>query len=510
MTPVSVWPQDAYNQTLIERVHPPNWINPTPQTRYDLVVIGAGTAGLVVAAGAAGLGIGLKIALIEKHLFGGDCLNFGCVPSKTLIRSARAIAEVLQAQTLGIEVKNIQVNFAQVMERLRKIRSEISHQDSVQRFQALGIDVFLGTAHFLEPSKIAVNDQVLTYRKAVIATGARASYPPIPGLDKTEFFTNETIFSLTELPARLAVIGGGPIGCELAQAFQRLGSQVTLFHRHASLLNRETCAAAELLQTQFSKEGIKLILKSQINSVEQTTQGKVLHYQTDSLSDTITVDALLVCTGRSPNIEGLNLEKVGVKGNPQKGIIVNDYLQTTNPHIYAAGDVCLTEKFTHAADASARIVIKNSLFSPWGWGKAKVINLILPRVTYTDPEIAQVGLTLEQAQSQNPSVQEIRIPLTAVDRGITDGATAGFIQIVYPMGADRILGATIVAKNAGEMLSTITLAMTQKLGLNALAQMIYPYPTQAEMIKKAADTYRKTLLTTQIRKILQLLNQFSG
>lgn len=508
MTPVTVLPQDAYNQTLLERVHPPDWINLTPQARYDLVVIGAGTAGLVVSAGAAGLGIGLKIALIEKHLFGGDCLNFGCVPSKTLIRSARAIAEIHQAQTLGIEVPEIQVNFAQVMERLRKIRAEISHQDSVQRFQALGIDVFLGSAHFLEPSKIAVNDQILTYRKAVIATGARASHPPIPGLENTEFFTNETIFSLTELPARLAVIGGGPIGCELAQAFQRLGSQVTLFHRHADVLNRETLAAAELLQNQLSQEGVNLILQSQIHLVEQTSQGKILHYQTDSFAGTITVSAILVCTGRSPNLENLNLEKVGVKWD-KKGIIVNDYLQTKNPKIYAAGDVCLSQKFTHAADASARIVIKNSLFSPWGWGKAKVSNLLIPRVTYTDPEIAQVGLTLEQAQGQYPSVQAMTIPLTAIDRGITDGTTAGFMQVVYATGSDQILGATLVAKNAGDLISTITLAMTQNLGLNALAQMIYPYPTQAEIIKKAADTYRKTLLTPQIRKILRLLTQFS-
>jgi len=350
-------PIDTYNQQLLAQVHPADWVNPTPAEVYDLVVIGAGTAGLVVAAGAAGLGVGLKVALIEKHLMGGDCLNVGCVPSKCLIRSSRVAAQMRDSDRFGITAPaEVAVDFAAVMARMRQIRAGISHHDSATRFQALGVDVFLGSGQFRSDRQIQVDDTILTFKKAVIATGARASRPAVPGLAEAGFLTNETVFSLTERPDRLAVLGGGPIGCELAQAFHRLGSRVTLLHKNAHLLDKEDPEAAAIVQQTFAQEGMHLVLNSKLERVEQTAQGKVLHFTTNGQPDTVTVDEILIGAGRSPNVEGLNLETVGVEYDA-RGVKVNDYLQTSNPRIYAAGHICMDWKFTHAADAAARIVI---------------------------------------------------------------------------------------------------------------------------------------------------------
>jgi len=508
--PVTVLPMDEYNQQLVASVHPSDWVNPEPQNDYDLVVIGAGTAGLVVAAGVAGLGIGLRVALVEKKLLGGDCLNFGCVPSKCLIRSGRVLGEVSRAKSLGITISDAIVDFPLVMKRMRKVRSQISDHDSVQRFQSLGIDVFLGEAHFLENKAIAVTEKILKYKKAVIATGARALHPEISGLEEVGFLTNETVFSLTELPKHFAIIGGGPIGCELAQTFHRLGSQIILFHNHSQLLNKEDKDAADIIQNIFIKEGIQLILESQIERVEKTSEGKIIHYTHQGKSDFIIVDEILVGTGRSPNMEGLNLEAVGVEYNQRVGIKVNDYLQTTNPNIYGAGDVCMNWKFTHAADAAGRIVIKNIFFSPLGWGRSKLSELIMPWVTYTDPEIAQVGLYAAEAQAKGLEVKTITIPFNTVDRALTDGEIEGFVKILHKKGSDEILGATIVASHAGEMISEITTAIANKIGLSQLSGVIHSYPTQAEAIKKAADAYRRTLLTPKAKIFLRLLAKFSG
>lgn len=506
------------DQALLSHVHPPDWINPPPQNPYDLVVLGAGTAGLVVAAGAAGLGIGLKIALVEKHWLGGDCLNFGCVPSKALIRAARVLGEIERSPSLGITLATEpEINFAAVMERMQKVRAEMSHQDSASRFQNLGVDVFFGSAHFLNNSvnhspnhsAIAVGETILEYKKAVIATGARAKAPDILGLAAAGFLTNETVFSLTQLPSRLALIGGGPIGCELAQTFQRLGSQVILFHSQDQLLNKEDRDAALIIQSIFSQAGIQLHLNTQIERVEKIANGKVIYYRDQNQLETITVDEILVGIGRTPNVEGLNLEAVGVEYDQKIGVKVNDYLQTTNPNIYAAGDICLSQKFTHAADATARIVIKNMLFSPFNLGREKLSNLIIPRVTYTDPEIAQVGLSEVDAGQQKINIDTIKISLEVVDRAIIDGETEGFIKIVLAKGSDRILGATIVARHGGELISEITTAIAAKWGLNQLAKVIHPYPTQSEMIKKAADAYRRTKLTPRTQMLLKFLSKFS-
>jgi pyruvate/2-oxoglutarate dehydrogenase complex dihydrolipoamide dehydrogenase (E3) component len=509
---VTVLPMDGYNRSLVAAVHPNDWVNPSPADCYDLVVIGAGTAGLVVAAGAAGLGLGLKVALIEANLMGGDCLNVGCVPSKCIIRSSRVVGEIKKAKALGVQVQiqgDIEVDFPAVMERMRRLRSEISPNDSAQRFQSLGVDVFLGKGQFVSGNKIEVGGQALQFKKAVIATGARAVRPAIAGLNEVGFLTNETVFSLTERPKRLAVIGGGPIGCELAQAFRRLGCEVVLLHQGDCLLNKEDSDAGEIVQNAFVREGIQLMLGCKILRAEQTSAGKTLHVQHNGVETSITADEILVGAGRAPNVEELNLEAVSVDYDRKKGVKVNDYLQTSNPKIYAAGDICMDWKFTHAADAAARIVIKNTLFSPFGLGRSKLSSLVMPWVTYTDPEVAHVGLSERDAKAQGISVRTITIPLSKVDRAIADDETEGFVKIHHKQGSDQILGATIVAAHAGEMISEITTAMVGKLGFNTLSSVIHPYPTQAEGIKKAADAYRRSLLTSRTKWLLGLLTKLS-
>ena len=507
---VTVPPMDEYNQTLVNYVHPPDWVNPKPVDCYDLVVIGAGTAGLVVAAGAAGLGLGLKVALIEKHLMGGDCLNVGCVPSKCLIRSSRVVAEMQEARAFGIQSpEQIEVDFPAVMARMRKLRAGISHHDSAQRFQKIGIDVFLGNGSFSNSNTIQVGDKVLRFKKAVIATGARAVRPQIEGIEEAGYLTNETVFSLTERPPRLAVIGGGPIGCELAQSFHRLGCNVVLFHRGSHLLNKEDADAAEIVQNVFKREGIRLVLGCKMNRVVKSDEGKTLYFNCNGTEESITVDEILAGAGRAPNVEGLNLEGVGVEYDQRKGVFVNDYLQTTNPQIYAAGDICMNWKFTHAADAAARIVIKNTLFSPFGVGRYKLSDLVMPWATYTDPEIAHVGMYEHEAQEKGIDVNTIKIPFNTVDRAIADGEEDGFVKIIHKKGSDEILGATIVARHAGEMISEVTTAIVGKVGLSKLSSVIHPYPTQAEGIKKAADAYRRTLLTPTSKKLLGLLTKFA-
>ena len=509
---VTVPPMDEYNQQLVSYVHPPDWVNPTPADIYDLVVIGAGTAGLVVAAGAAGLDVGLKVALIEKHLMGGDCLNVGCVPSKCVIRSSRVVADIREAGAFGIHPpERIEIDFPAVMQRMRKLRAGISHHDSAERFGNLGIDVFLGEGCFAGNGKVEVAGKTLRYKKAVIATGARAVRPKVEGLEQAGFLTNETVFNLTECPKRLAVIGGGPIGCELAQSFHRLGSEVVLFHKNAHILDKEDVDAAEIVQNVFEREKIKLILSSKLNRVTTSSEGKTIYFsdQNKGIEESITVDEILVGAGRAPNVEGLNLQSVDVEYDDRKGVKVNDYLQTTNPKIYAAGDICMNWKFTHAADAAARIVIKNTLFSPFGFGRYQLSGLVMPWVTYTDPEIAHVGMYEHQAQAQGIELNTIKILLSSVDRAIADGETEGFVKIHYKKGSDEILGATIVARHAGEMISEVTTAIVNKVGLSKLSGVIHPYPTQAEGIKKAADAYKRTLLTPNTKKLLSFITKFS-
>jgi pyruvate/2-oxoglutarate dehydrogenase complex dihydrolipoamide dehydrogenase (E3) component len=483
-------PNDGHNRELLANTRPADWIDPEPAERYNLVVVGAGTAGLVTAAGAAGLGA--KVALVERHLMGGDCLNYGCVPSKALIRSSRAFAAVRDAKNYGIEIAGaISVDFPAVMERLRRLRAGISHHDSAARFKGLGVDVFLGHARFVGKDTVEVDGKTLRFARAVIATGARPVHPGIKGLAEAGFLTNETVFSLTERPDRLAVIGGGPIGCELAQAFQRLGSQVILFHKNEHILDREDIDAAEIIQNRFIREGIQLVLNSTLHEVHLREGRAVVSFDVAGQPGALAVDRILVAAGRAPNVEHLGLEAAGVQYDRRKGVQVDDRLQTTNPRIFAAGDVCMAYKFTHAADAAARIVIQNALFR----GAKKLGALTVPWCTYTDPEIAHVGMYERDAKKQGIEVDTYVRPLAEVDRSVLDGEDEGFVKVHLKKGTDTIVGATIVAAHAGDMISELTLAMVGKLGLGTISGVIHPYPTQAEAIKQVGDAYYRTRLT---------------
>jgi pyruvate/2-oxoglutarate dehydrogenase complex dihydrolipoamide dehydrogenase (E3) component len=384
-------PDDGYNQALAENVHPTDWKNPEPSGRYNIVVIGAGTAGLVTAVIAAG--IGAKVALIERHLMGGDCLNVGCVPSKGVIRASRAWAEVRKAEEFGLYIPHgVKYDFAAAMARMRKLRARISHNDSAHRYTKLGVDVFIGDARFTGADTIEVGGKRLQFKKAAICTGARASTPPTPGLQEAGYLTNETVFTLTELPQRVGVIGAGPIGCELAQAFARFGSQVYLIEALHGIMPNEDRDAAEIVHASMVRDGITLLCCGKDLKVNKTQGGKRLTVDSHSQHHDIMFDEILVGVGRSPNVEELGLETVGVEYD-NTGVKVNSRLQTTNPRIYAAGDVCSRYKFTHAADAMAQIVIQNALFPhPFGLAYAITDSLIMPWCTYTEPEIAHVGL----------------------------------------------------------------------------------------------------------------------
>ncbi len=493
-----VLPNDDFNQSLVANVHPPDWQNPTPAGRYNLVVIGAGTAGLITAAGAAGLGA--KVALVERHLMGGDCLNVGCVPSKCIIRASRSVFDARDAVRFGVRGGDgAEADFGAVMQRMRGLRARISANDSARRYRdEKGVDVFLGDARFTGADTVAVGGQTLRFKKAVIATGARAAAPPIPGLADVGFLTNETVFALTERPRRLAVIGAGPIGCELAQAFQRLGSQVTLFHDHAHILDREDADAAEIVQAQFGREGIALELAVQILDVRRDGLDAVLRFRRgDGGEHETRVDAILVGAGRAPNVEGLGLDRVGVAAEPGRGITVDDHLRTTNPRIFACGDVCMKWKFTHAADFAARIVIQNALF----FGRKRLSALHMPWATYTDPEIAHVGLYERDAQERGIAVDTYVRPFAEVDRAIADGEEDGFVKVLTRKGGGEILGATVVARHAGEMISELTLAMVAKVSLGTLASVIHPYPTQADAIRQVGDMFNRTRLTPTVKRV---------
>lgn len=495
-TPPPVLPWDCHNQRLVSQVHPSDWNNPTPVGRYNLVVIGGGTAGLVTAIGAAGLGA--KVALIEKHFLGGDCLNVGCVPSKAIIRGARAVAAVREAGEYGVRVPpDTTADFGAVMERMRRLRADISPHDSAQRFADLGIDVYLGAAKFTGADTVEVGGQTLRFAKAVIATGARAAAPEIPGLDQVPYLTNETLFSLTALPKRFGVIGAGPLGCEMAQSFARFGSEVFLLATAHGVLPREDREAAGLVRAALERDGVKIVCGKD-PQLTLSPDGVRMKVETNGRTVEVEVDQLLVAVGRAPNVEGLGLETVGVDYTKQ-GVTVNDHLRTTNPRIYACGDICSPFQFTHAADFLARIVIQNALFR----GRAKASDLIIPWATYTSPELAHVGLSAPDAKTRGIELDTYTQELSKVDRAILDGETAGFVRVHVRKGTDEIVGATIVAAHAGDLIGELTLAMKGKLGLKTVGGTIHPYPTQAEAIRKTGDLYNRTRLTPFIKGLMR-------
>lgn len=495
--PIQLVPDDAHNRRLLENVDPTTRPQPTAAPRYNLVVVGAGTAGLVAAAGAAGLGA--RVALVERHLMGGDCLNYGCVPSKALIAAARAAAAPDGAARMGIaDGRQVRggVDFAAVMERMRRLRATLSANDSAARLTGLGVDVFHGAGRFIARDTIEVSGQRLRFSRAVIATGGRPLALPITGLEETGYLTNETIFSLVALPPRLIIIGAGPIGCELAQAFQRFGAEVTLVEVAPRILINEEPDAAARIEQALAADGIRILTGGQVIGMERRPDGKVVHCERAGATRELVADEVLLGVGRAANVEGLGLEVAGVAGDAS-GIKVDDYLRTANPRIYAAGDVCSARRFTHLADAMARIVIRNALFR----GRARVSALTVPSCVYTDPEIAHVGLDPAQAERQGIRLRTFVQELAEVDRAVLDEESAGLVKIHVEEGSDRIVGASIVASHASEMISELTLAIARKVGLGGLADVIHPYPTQGEAIRKLGDAYNRTRLTPFVKRL---------
>jgi pyruvate/2-oxoglutarate dehydrogenase complex dihydrolipoamide dehydrogenase (E3) component len=499
---IVVSPDDESNRALVAAVHPPDWLNPEPAGRYNLAVLGAGPAGLVTSAIAAGLGA--KVALVEQHLMGGDCLNVGCIPSKALLRAARVWSEVRRGEAFGVACADgARFDFATAMARVRRLRAGIAPHDGAARFRSLGIDVHLGAGRFTGPDTLEVGGRTLRFARAAVCTGGRPAIPPVPGLVEAGFLTSETVFTLTEQPPRLAVIGGGPVGCELAQCFARFGSRVTLIHRRDRVLPRDVPDAAAVVQARMAADGVVLLLGARVKHVVRQADEKILVIDVGDGSATVAVDAILVASGRIPNVDGIGLEAAGVAFDAQRGVATDDHLRTANPRIYAAGDVSSPFRFTHMADALAKIVVQNALFPhPLGLGQARAGGLVVPWCTYTEPELAHVGLSEADAQARGIATESLTVPLTEVDRAVLDGQDEGFARVVLRKGTDRIVGATVVAAHAGDLISLFTLMMTARKGLAGAAATIFPYPTQAEVVRRLAGAWQRGRLTPARRALL--------
>lgn len=480
-------PRDAAEHARLHQLRPDNWCNPTPAARYDLVILGGGTTGLVAAHAAAALGV--TVALVERHLLGGNCLNIGCVPSKALIRTSRLYAEMRNAEQFGAQSPaDIRVDFAAVMQRMRDIRARLGRTSSVHELAAAGVDVFFGGARFIGSDALQLDGLTLRFRKALIATGAQPDTPSIDGLDAAGYFTNANVFDLTELPRRLLVIGGGPLGCEMAQAFSRFGARTTIVQHWPLFLPREERDAAQILSDAFERDGIEVRLNTEVVSVRVEDGAKLVDLVSDGYHSTIAVDAILTGTGRVPSVDGLGLEAAGVNFDRDHGVHVDDFLRTSNRRIHAAGDVCLEHKFNDMADVTARMAVHNALRR----GRQRLSALTIPWCTYTDPEVAHVGMYVRQARERDIPVKTFTILMHDVDRAVADSEETGFVKIHVREGSDRILGATIVARHAGEMIGEITLAMVAGIGLRTLSRVMHPYPTQAQAITMAADACRRS------------------
>ncbi len=485
-------PWDDANRRLVAEVHPPDWPAITPASRYNLVVMGGGTAGLVSAMGAAGLGA--KVALVERALLGGDCLVTGCVPSKALIAAAHAAHGARNGARFGVDVSGVRVDFPRVMAQLRHSRATIAPHDSADRLRKAGVDVFFGEAQFTGRDRVRVGEVELRFKRAVLATGGRAWVPAIDGLAECGFLTNETVFSLTELPSRLAVIGGGPIGAELAQSFARLGSQVTLLEMNDRLMPRDDADAANTVTQSLIRDGVRVVTAARVVSAATTASGKGIVFEADR-SQQIEVDAILVAAGRRANVEGMGLDRAGIDLDEKGRLIVDDRLRTTNSAVFAAGDVASSYQFTHAADAMARIVLQNALF----WGRKRASDLIIPWATYTDPEVAHVGLGMEQLAARS-DLSQITVPFDDIDRAIVEGQTQGFARAHHD-AKGRIYALTIVGQGAGNLIAEASLAMTAGLRLTHLGSTIHPYPTQSEVLKRLGDSFKRTRLTPRVHSL---------
>lgn len=472
---------------------------------YNVVVIGAGTAGLVTAAGTASLGG--RVALIERHQMGGDCLNFGCVPSKALISSARLVHNIAHAHDWGLAKQTPKFELEQVFARMRARRAQIAPNDSQERFESLGVDVFRGEARFLSPHEVEVDGTTLRAKNFVIATGTRAAIPPIEGLEGVPYYTNETIFDdLKKIPESLIVIGGGPIGCELAQAFCRLGVEVTLLNRGAQLMPKEDRDVAEFIQARLEGEGVTVVNEAEAKSCSLTSKTVELIYTekvAPAKKQSVSAQALLIASGRSPNLESLHLQTARVKYS-KRGIETNARLQTSQPHIYAVGDVVGPYQFTHMADYQARIVVRNILM-PLPFLRQKVDYSVVPWCTFVDPEVARVGLSESEAKKGKIEYDVVQQELAHVDRAVVESQETGFARVLLKRGTEKIIGVTIVAEHAGELIHEFVLAMKHGIGLGQIAAMIHVYPTFSEVARKAGDQYNKTRLTPFAKKLFAWL-----
>lgn len=454
---------------------------------YNLVVIGAGSAGLVASLIAAA--VKAKVALIEENKMGGDCLNTGCVPSKALIASAKLISKANRAKDFGFNNALIDFDFATVMERIQSIIKKIEPHDSAERFTGLGVDCIKGKAQIVSPFEVKVNDKILTTKNIIIATGAKPMIPNLPGLDQINYLTSDNIWNIRTLPKRLIVLGAGPIGCELAQAFSRLGSNVTIVQRGGMIMKKEDSDASEIILNRFEQEGIKVMLNHAAKSIEISGEKKYLVCEHNGDSIKIEFDEILIALGRTPSVAGFGLEELGVELTKTKGIETNEFLQTNFPNIYCSGDVHGHYQFTHTASHEAWYSSVNSLF-----GKLKKFSVdysTIPWATYTDPEVARVGLNENDAKSAGIKYEIVKYELSDLDRAITDSEDHGFVKVLTVPGKDKILGVTIVGNHASDTIAEYILAMKHGLGLNKILSTIHIYPTMAEANKLAAGVWKK-------------------
>jgi pyruvate/2-oxoglutarate dehydrogenase complex dihydrolipoamide dehydrogenase (E3) component/uncharacterized membrane protein YdjX (TVP38/TMEM64 family) len=454
---------------------------------YNMVVIGAGSAGLVASYIAAA--VKAKVALIEKHKMGGDCLNTGCVPSKALIRSAKMVSYGNRAKEFGFQAGNIDFNFTDVMQRVKKVIQKVEPHDSVERYTDLGVEVIQGEARITSPFSVAVNGRELTTRTIVVATGARPFIPPITGLDKVEYLTSDNVWSLNYLPPRLVVLGGGPIGSEMTQAFARLGSRVTQVEMASRIMSREDPDVSKMIQKKFESEGVRVLTNHKANEVRVDGDRKFLLCEHENGIEEIEFDKILVAVGRAASAKGFGLEGLGVGLRPNGTIETNGFLQTNFPNIYCSGDVVGPYQFTHTASHQSWYASVNALFGHFK--RFAVDYRVIPWSTFTDPDVARVGLNIQEAEEKGVPYEVTQYGIDDLDRAIADGEDHGFVRVLTEPGKDKILGVTIVGSHAGDLIAEYVLAMKHNLGLNKILGTIHIYPTMAEANKYAAGKWKQ-------------------
>jgi pyruvate/2-oxoglutarate dehydrogenase complex dihydrolipoamide dehydrogenase (E3) component len=484
MGPKSTKSTDLHEQELLQRVRPDDWKNPAAKPLYDLVVVGGGPAGLAAAEWAVRLG--LRVALVERRRLGGDSLNTGTIPSKAMIRTAGVHAIMPRAEDFGAPAAHeLPVDFQTVMARMRRIRSRLAEYHSADRLRAQGVDVFFGIAHFAASDALLVGDTRLRFKKALVATGSQPQRSTIPGLEEAGYLTSESVFELASLPRRLVIIGGGPLGCEAAQTFSRLGTHVTLVQDEPKFLPHEERDASQLLSYSLARDGVDTRLNTAVQGVRVENGVKILDTLNDATRYRIDADEILLSIGRAPNVTDLGLAAAGIAFDPATGIVVDDFLRTTNPRVYAAGDVCLSLRFTNAAEATARMAVQNAFAAK----RRRLSLMTIPWCTYCDPEIAHVGMHVWDASERSVPIKSFTVMMQDVARAITDGQDDGFVKIHVKLGTDRILGATIVASRASEMINEISVAMSTGIGMRKLARILHTYPAQSDAIRQAALAY---------------------